>query len=232
MTSASIKAVHDLLRERNAPFNVQLLVDNLQTKKVKKSQVEKALDALVSQKKVTRKEFGKTKIYFLTQENLEKASSEELAALNKKAADLKASVEAERQGLASMKKELAKLKTESTAEEIEGEIKSSEKSIAEMRAKLDKLNSKSGSVSKESFTEAQLQLQQNLVLWRKYKKIFNEIWYAMADSMGDGFDKKKEKKLLGDIGVETDEVAGAEYSALDDVIKGVNAAKKRRISPA
>ena len=101
MTSASVAAVYEFLRDRNAPFNVQLLVDNLQTKKVKKSQVEKALATLVTEGKVTRKEFGKTKIYFLAQANLEKATTEELTSLKGRAAELKNDVSSERQMLSS-----------------------------------------------------------------------------------------------------------------------------------
>ena len=37
---------------------------------VKKTQAEKALDALAEKGKVMRKEFGKTKIYFTSQEGL------------------------------------------------------------------------------------------------------------------------------------------------------------------
>ena len=146
MTSASIKAVYELLRERNAPFNAQLLADHLQTKKVKKSQVERSLDALVSEGKVTRKEFGKTKIYFLAQAPLEKATSEDLAALTAKAKDLKAQVEAERQGVASMKKELAKLRSELTPDQMSEKLRACEKRTAEVNQRLGKLDSKSGSV--------------------------------------------------------------------------------------
>ena len=81
MTTSSVKAVYEFLRDRNAPFSVQLLVDNLQTKKVKKSQVERSLDALVSEGKVTRKEFGKTKIFFLAQEQVLLLGHEEDALL-------------------------------------------------------------------------------------------------------------------------------------------------------
>jgi len=231
MTSASVAAVYEFLRDRNAPFNVQLLVDNLQTKKVKKSQVEKALATLVTEGKVTRKEFGKTKIYFLAQANLEKATTEELTSLKGRAAELKNDVSSERQMLSSMQKELAKLKTELTSAEIKKEVQTCKKHVADAKAKLELLDSKSGSVSKESFTETRLLLQQNLVLWRKYKKMFNEIWGSMAESMGDEFDKKKEKKLQTDIGIEADESAGVVYSSLDSIVNRSEVPKKRRLNP-
>jgi len=223
MTTSSVKAVYEFLRERNAPFSVQLLVDNLQTKKVKKSQVERSLDALVSEGKVTRKEFGKTKIFFLAQKSLEKATPEDLASLKSKAADLKGKVESERTSVASMKKELAKLSSELTDDETKEKIRECESSSKSMREKIEKIKgNKGGSVSKESFTETKLKLQEYLVLWRKYKNIFNELWGTMLESM----ESVKESKLRDDVGIETDEGAGAKYSVFNDLVS-----KKRKISP-
>merc|ERR1712070_929345 len=101
-----------------------------------------------------------------------------------------------------------------TSAEIKKEVQTCKKHVADAKAKLELLDSKSGSVSKESFTETRLLLQQNLVLWRKYKKMFNEIWGSMAESMGDEFEKKKQT----DIGIEADESAGVEYSSLDSIV--------------
>ena len=221
MTSASIKAVYELLRERNAPLNVQLLVDNLQTKKIKKSQVEKSLDSLVGDGKVTRKEFGKSKIYFLSQASLEKATNDELASLKSKADSLKGKIEGEKESISLIKKELSRLRTELTDEELKERSATYEKSIAEMKEKLKVFEKKSGTVSKSSFTETKLHLQQNLVLWKKYKKMFNELWNTMVDSM----ESVKESKLRDEAGIETDESAGISYSTFNDMVK------KRKLSP-
>ena len=47
----------------------QGVADMLATHGVKKAQAENALDALADQGKVVRKEFGKTKIYYPSQDN-------------------------------------------------------------------------------------------------------------------------------------------------------------------
>lgn len=49
---------------------LQGVSDMLASQGVKKSQAEKALDALADKGSVVRKEFGKTKIYFPSQEGL------------------------------------------------------------------------------------------------------------------------------------------------------------------
>ena len=48
----------------------------LASKGVKKGQAEKALDSLAEKGKIVRKEFGKTKIYFPSQEGLAELAPE------------------------------------------------------------------------------------------------------------------------------------------------------------
>ena len=215
MTTGSVKAVYQLLRERNAPLNVQLLVDNLQTQKIKKSQVEKALEKLVADGKVTKKEFGKSKLFFLAQAKLEKASPEELSAFKCVESELKSKINNEKQQVVAIKKELSQLKTQLTDAQIEERIKVLEKNIAEKQKKCASFNSKSGTVSKASFTETKLQLQQNLVLWKKYKKMFTGIWDTVLDSM----ESVKESKLRDDACIETDESVGIKFSTFNDIVK-------------
>lgn len=60
---------------------------------LKKTQVGKTLDALAEAGRVTAKEFGKTKIYFLPQSGLAVMSKEESDAKQAEVAALKASVQ-------------------------------------------------------------------------------------------------------------------------------------------
>ena len=57
---------------------MQNVADLLATRGVKKSQAEKALAKLASSGKVACKEFGKTKIYFASQEDLPTLSENEI----------------------------------------------------------------------------------------------------------------------------------------------------------
>ena len=201
-------------------FLPQLLTDNLQSAKVKKSQVLKSVEALVSKGKITEKEYGKSKIYFLCQDTLEKPSKEEIAKLNAKADKLKQNLDEERTSLSSIKKELNALKHQMTDErkwtyqanysrqfhpntaamwiEILEKTKALNEANKEKSAKLSKLQGKEAGVwrrslllflslfslgsalpdtiSKEKFSETKNLLQQNVVLWKKYKGIFLDIW--------------------------------------------------------
>lgn len=112
--AAASTAVYDLIKHRNGPLNIQLIVDNLQKHKVKKTMAQKAIDGLVANQKVVMKEFGKQKIYFLRQDNLEKPSEEELRDFKDKTAALKSALAKEKADVQALKSELARVKREKT----------------------------------------------------------------------------------------------------------------------
>jgi hypothetical protein len=60
-----------LLTESNKPYNVQGVADMLATRGVKKPQADRALASLAESGKIVCKEFGKTKIYWPSQNGLE-----------------------------------------------------------------------------------------------------------------------------------------------------------------
>ena len=63
--------------QKNRPFSTQNIVDILQ-QQVKKTAVQKALDALVSSKQIALKEFGKSKIYFADQSQFQAPNEDEV----------------------------------------------------------------------------------------------------------------------------------------------------------
>lgn len=85
--------VMNLLTQHNKPFNAQNVADYLAPQGLKKTQVQKTLDALAESGRVTAKEFGKTKIYFLPQAGLEVLSKEEADAKKAEASGLKKQVQ-------------------------------------------------------------------------------------------------------------------------------------------
>ena len=163
----------------------------------------------------------------LAQAKLDKATPEEVGALKTKAADLKNEVAKEKEDAGAIRKELARLKTQLTEEEIRERTRRCEKSVAEKRERLQKLEKASGSISKSKFSETRLQLQNNLVLWRKHRKSFYGIWNQIMESM----ETANEKKLMDDVCIETDEAAGVKFADLNELVAGSAAAKKRKLNP-
>lgn len=66
---AEAKVLH-LLKSTNKPYNVQGVADMLASQGIKKGQAEKTLIALAQSGKIICKEFGKTKVFYLSQEGL------------------------------------------------------------------------------------------------------------------------------------------------------------------
>ena len=65
-----------LLTSNNKPYNVQGVSDMLASQGVKKAQADKALAALAAAGKIVVKEFGKTKIYYPSQQGLPQLAPE------------------------------------------------------------------------------------------------------------------------------------------------------------
>ena len=64
--------------QQNRPLNSQNVADCLQKFNLKKTAVQKALDALVDSGKISFKEYGKQKIYLARQDQFKIPNSEEL----------------------------------------------------------------------------------------------------------------------------------------------------------
>jgi hypothetical protein len=79
--SESKDFVFDYMEKQNRPYNLLNVFDNLHGK-IKKPSLENLLNELTEEGKLTCKEFGKNKVYFLNQGNLnvDKESMDKLAA--------------------------------------------------------------------------------------------------------------------------------------------------------
>ena len=106
------------VNERNAPVNVQLVADFMQTSKIGKTQVVKSLDALAESGRIQEKTFGtKTKVYFANQDPADDASPEELAALREQLKSESATLAKLTKELAAARLELKRLEAEPTTSE-------------------------------------------------------------------------------------------------------------------
>lgn len=74
--------------QQNRPLNSQNAADALQKFNLKKTAVQKALDALADSGQISFKEYGKQKIYIARQDQFEIPNSEELEEMKKRNAKL------------------------------------------------------------------------------------------------------------------------------------------------
>ena len=75
------------MQKQNRPYNLLNVFDNLHGT-IKKSVLEVALNELAEEQSLTCKEFGKNKVYFLNQNNLQ-VSKEKVDGLSKESNELK-----------------------------------------------------------------------------------------------------------------------------------------------
>jgi 26S proteasome regulatory subunit, ATPase 3, interacting protein len=74
--------------QQNRPLNVQNVADALQKFNLKKTAVQKALDALADSGQISFKEYGKQKIYLARQDQFKIPNPQELDQMKKENANL------------------------------------------------------------------------------------------------------------------------------------------------
>lgn len=203
--SQAVKVVFEYLRKNERPFTASDIHNNLQTEfGFAKPLVQKALDILVKENKVREKVYGKSKIYFRDWSKDEVVSQETIQGYDKKIERL---TQANQETLKEIKKveaELSKFEKRKSLNQIEKEIKSTEEEVAEMEAKLEKLKESSKEIDPEEFKKVSAQRSMLVKEWRKRKALVN----SALDMMMEGYPHSK-KRLMQEIGIETDEDSGA-----------------------
>ena len=104
--------------QKNRPYNVQNMVDNLHGK-VKKASCQRVLDSMVADKKVCCKEFGKAKIYYADQSQFPATSKEELEEMDREVAALTAQLREATESVKSLAAQNALLTNELTDAELQ-----------------------------------------------------------------------------------------------------------------
>jgi uncharacterized protein YydD (DUF2326 family) len=180
-------------------------MDNLHGR-VKKPMATKVLDKLVADGELSAHESGKTKVYYLNQENQDVLSAEEMQALDD---EMKEFTE-EKNQLSAAVRDLQSEKDRTTKalsnEEVLERIEKLQAEIAAKEAKLATLGTTKLATPEEKKT-AQLELDKFKKIWISRKKSVKDI----VDALAEGMDKKP-KVIFEDYGMETDEDAGVDIT--------------------
>mmetsp|Transcript_27656 Transcript_27656/g.71759 ORF Transcript_27656/g.71759 Transcript_27656/m.71759 type:complete len:223 (-) Transcript_27656:353-1021(-) len=214
--------VQRFMEDSNRPYNVQLVVDNLQKYGIKKGQVQKALDNLVEKGKVSVKAFGKVNIYFAAQDGDKVMPQEEL---DRKRAEQRAAEDEYRKYTAEaddLSKELSALKSQKTLPEVEQEIADTAQEVAQLEEQLAKLKEeKPATMTKEEQARVQQEFSFYMAAWRKRRSIFRAVWDTISENM-----EGKMSDLYVEIGIESDEPEGSDFRAFEQLL---TSAKRRRV---
>lgn len=210
------------LRQENRPFSVQNIVDALQKNGVKKTAVERSLASLVEKGTVSKKEYGKAKIFILAQDKIELPDPEEVKQLDEEIKSLTDDLSQATERVNAHRTKLSALKKEYTLEEAKARNAQLAAELTEKDAKRNAL----GDGSKLTSKEDKLKLEQNYydtkLLWKRYKRIVKDIAGHIGEATG-----KKNSELFEDMAVETDESVNIKISDFPDI---QNPSKSRRVA--
>lgn len=88
--------------QQNRPLNSQTVADFLQKFNLKKTGIQKALDTLADNGKISFKEYGKQKIYLARQDQFDIPNSEELTQMKEENSKLQAQLDEQKKAVSEI----------------------------------------------------------------------------------------------------------------------------------
>ncbi|KAJ4815184.1 hypothetical protein LUZ62_027750 [Rhynchospora pubera] len=210
------------VNEQNRPLNVQNAADALQKFNLKKTAVQKALDALADNGQISFKEYGKQKIYLARQDQFNIPNAQELDEMKKQNAELQEELAAQKKATSEVEAEIRTLQSNLTLEEINSKQAKLKSEVKEMEEKLKKLQSGVVLVKPEDKKAIEDSFHEKVNQWRKRKRMFKEIWDAITENS-----PKDQKEFKEELGLEYDEDVGVILQSYTELL---NSNKKRRLS--
>ncbi|CAI5513478.1 unnamed protein product [Closterium sp. Naga37s-1] len=210
--SAPCNRVLEFVRQQNRPVNVQNVADALQKYSIKKTAVQKALDAAGARGDVAFKDYGKQRIFMARQDVLDVPDTAGLDALKAGNEQLREQTMRLREDCSAREKEVQALEQSLTAEEIEQQRQRMEEENAAMETKLEALRNGGNNISSSQRQQAEEQYQRFMGLWRKRKRLFNTFFSTVTDGMS-----RSVKEFQEELGVETDEDIGVSIQECSDL---------------
>eukprot|EP00049_Salpingoeca_infusionum_P025973 m.22960 g.22960 ORF g.22960 m.22960 type:complete len:225 (-) comp8437_c0_seq3:3121-3795(-) len=194
------------MQDTNRPYNATDIAANLHGA-IGKTLVTKTLSALAGSGDLVEKVYGKQKIYFIPQDELEKLSKEELAEADQRINDLKqevADLEQECSRLDSALKGI--LQTPETADALK-QVQELTAANAAKREKAEKMESATDLVTEDEKQKINKQFNTTVKEWKRRKRMANDILGQILESY-----PKPKKALYTDVGIETDKEVGVEMA--------------------
>ncbi|RVW65030.1 Homologous-pairing protein 2-like [Vitis vinifera] len=202
------------LIQQNRPLNSQNVADSLQKFNLKKSSVQKALDALADSGRISSKEYGKQKIYLARQDQFDIPNSEELSRMKEENAKLQQQLEEQKRAISEVEGEIKTLQSNLTLEQIRAKEAKLKMEVEEME---DKLNNLRGGVTLVKFEDRKVveeMYSDRINQWRRRKRIFKDLWDAITENL-----PKDLKEFKEELAIEYDEDVGVSFQSLCDLMQ-------------
>lgn len=199
----SSEVVIKYLRDQNRPYSANDIFNNLH-EEIKKPTVQKALDKLVEQGRITEKVYGKQKVYVVKQEHLNaKDPGQELHDLDSKLNALSQQLASAEQELKSSENQFHELQFCPTTREAHEEQKVLENKVKLLKEKLESISKNTVKIPEDNKERMQKDHENNMKEWKKRKRLCMDIIESILESYPNS-----KRSLLDEMGIETDEDVG------------------------
>ncbi|KAJ7076901.1 TBPIP-domain-containing protein [Mycena belliarum] len=210
--------VLDYVKRMNRPYGAVDVSANLKGA-VPKTAVQKILLALAERGELVQKTYGKTSFFVANQANIEAIPVERFAALEEEHKTIDEGNKLLAADLKNLNSELTKLKGSPTDAQLDVHITDLTESIQKAEAQLQPLRLGTPLVSAEDLEQVESDWMKWRVEWVRRKKIFNDFWQIVIDSMTP----QDALVLAEELGIErdTDEHVALERGPLGSVQKSL-----------
>ncbi|PSC67907.1 homologous-pairing 2-like protein [Micractinium conductrix] len=178
----------------------------LATKGVKKPTAEKALEALAAAGKLVRKEYGKSKIYWPSQEGRAALTPEESAAKQARIKELQDELRGVEEQVVAQRRELAASNSSHTDEQMQDSAAEAQQKQAANATKLAGLRSGARLISAADVAAVEKACKTMVELWGRHRRDFRSLWNNVSEGLSG-----KEEALFEEMGVDSDKMVGADF---------------------
>ncbi|XP_068325672.1 homologous-pairing protein 2 homolog [Pyrus communis] len=204
--------VLNYLNEQNRPLNSQNVADALQKFNLKKAAIQKALDTLADNGKISFKEYGKQKIYLARQDQFAIPNSEELTRMKQENEKLQEQLGEQKRAISEVEGEIKTLQSHLTLEQIREKEAKLRKEVNEMEDRLEKLRGGVTLVKPEDRKAVEQMVSEKASQWRKRRRMFRDLWDAITENS-----PKDVKEFKEELGIEYDEDVGVSLQSFSDL---------------
>ncbi|GMY18335.1 Homologous-pairing protein 2 [Fagus crenata] len=206
--------VLNYVNEQNRPLNSQNVADALQKFNLKKAAIQKALDNLADNGRISFKEYGKQKIYLARQDQFDIPNNEELNQMKEDNTKLQQQLQEQKRAISEAEGEIRSLQSNLTLEQIRDKDAKLRMEVKEMEDRLDKLRGGVTLVSPDERKAVQEMYLEKLSQWRRRKRMFKDLWDVITENSS-----KDLKEFKEELGIEYDEDVGVSLQSYSDLVQ-------------
>ncbi|KAG1836384.1 TBPIP-domain-containing protein [Suillus tomentosus] len=192
-------AILQYLKRMNRPFGAVDVAANLKGA-VPKAATQKILVALAERGEIVQKTYGKTSFFVANQASIDTVPADKLTELEVECKTVEDSNNVLAVEVKAITAELSKLKNCPTDEELEAQIASTKKEIAQLTDRLVPLRSGAPLISAEELVKIDADWAKWRAEWTRRRKVFMTFWQLATDSLPP----QEAEILLEDLGMEFD----------------------------